>query len=372
MTRPRKVVFVLFGMQGGGAQRVVTRILALLDRSRFTPSLVLFQKEGAFLSHVAPDVPVLDCGRYGHGGRWLWLRNFVRFLRREDPDLIVSFLWFSNLVTIVARAAAGVRAGLVVSERLSVSGAREGALEDVARRIGIFLLYRAADRVTPNSLSTRDQLVQRYRLPARKVVAIPNPLDIDSIVAKSADPHALRVSGNGSPVVAAMGRLVPQKGFDTLVRSLPLLRHPCRLLVMGEGNSEGHLRALSATMGVGDRVDFPGFVPNPYPALSGASVFVLPSRFEGFPNALVEAMALGVPCVSTRCPTGPEEIISDGVDGLLVPVDDPVALAGAIDRLLGDAALRSRLGAAGRERARMLDAPRIVRRYEALFDEVAR
>jgi glycosyltransferase involved in cell wall biosynthesis len=365
-------MFVIFGMQGGGAQRVVARILALLDRNRFSPSLVLFQGKGAFLSLIPPDVTVLDCGRYGHGGRLAWFGNFVRFCRREDPALIVSFLWFSNLVTILARAVAGIHAGLVVSERLSVSGAREGFLEDVARRIGIFFLYRVADRVTPNSDATREQLVGRYHLSPRKVIAIPNPLDINSIVSRSLEKDALRIGENTPPAIVAMGRLVWQKGFDTLLRSLPGIKHPCRLLILGEGEDEDALRALSSKLGVDNRVSFTGFLSNPYPTLSAASVFVLSSRFEGFPNALLEAMSLGVPSVSTRCPSGPEEIITDGVNGFLVPVEDPVALAGAIDRLLGDPELRSKMGCAGRESVQTLDAPNIVRRYEALFEEVAR
>lgn len=372
MKRPRKIMFVIFGMQGGGAQRVVARILALLDRNRFTPSLVLFQGEGAFLSLVPPDVTVLDCERYGHGGRWAWFGNFVRFCRREDPDVIVSFLWFSNLVTILARAVAGIRAGLVVSERLSISGAREGFLEDIARRIGIFFLYRAADRVTPNSDATREQFVRRYRLSPQKVITILNPLDIDSIVSRSLEKDTLRIEENSLPVIIAMGRLVRQKGFDILLRSLPVIKHPCLLFILGEGEDEGALRSLSARLGVENRVTFTGFLSNPYPTLSAASVFVLSSRFEGFPNALLEAMSLGVPCVSTRCPSGPEEIITDGVNGFLVPVDDPGALAGAIDQFLGNPALRSIMGCAGREHVQTLDAPKIVRMYEALFEEVAR
>jgi GalNAc-alpha-(1->4)-GalNAc-alpha-(1->3)-diNAcBac-PP-undecaprenol alpha-1,4-N-acetyl-D-galactosaminyltransferase len=168
-----------------------------------------------------------------------------------------------------------------------------------------------------------------------------------------------------------MGRLSRQKGFDILIRAMAEVRSRARLVLIGEGPEEGMLRDLAARVGVSERVAFTGFLANPYPALAGASVFALPSRYEGFPNALVEAMSLGVPCVASRCPTGPEEIVTDGVDGILVPVEDPRALAAAVNRLLDDAALRDRLGRAARERARVYDAPEVVRRFEALLDEVA-
>lgn len=171
-------------------------------------------------------------------------------------------------------------------------------------------------------------------------------------------------------MIVGMGRLGREKGFDLLVRASAAVRHPFRVVLLGEGVEENSLRELVKNLGIGDRVEFAGFRKNPFPYLQKASVFVLPSRYEGFPNSLLEAMALGVACVATRCPTGPEEIIMDGENGLLVPVEDPTALANAIDRLLGDTELRDRLGRAARERAREFDAVRILPRFEVLLEEV--
>lgn len=366
----KKVLFVLPSMDGGGAQRVVIRILRAIDRRKYSPRLILLQGKGVFLSQVPPDVPILELGQYGGGGRLMWMGNFVRVLRRERPDAVLSFLWFANSASVIARFMARSPSALVLSERISLERTSEGVLDDLLRRAGFRLLYPAADRVVPNTEAMRRQLLERYAFAADKVVAIPNPLDIDEILAKAEEGRDVRRGGGGMPLVAGMGRFVPQKGFDLLIRAMALSRTAFRLIVLGEGSDEGRLRSLAGELGVSGRVDFAGFQANPYARLRDASVFVLPSRFEGFPNALVEAMALGIPCVSTRCPTGPEEIITDGVDGLLAPVEDPAAIAGAIDRLLDDAALRERLGRAGRERVREYDAPRIVRRFEALIDEV--
>ncbi len=369
--RKTRVLFVIGLLAGGGAERVVVRILRRLDRRRFEPALLLIEKQGRFLADVPADVPVLDCGRRAAGGRLAWIARFVRFLRRERPDVMVSFLWFPNIVAAVARYLSGVPCRLILSERLTIEGSREGFVAELVRRTAIRLLYRSADRIVPNSAATGRQLVDRFGIPERKVAVMPNPLDIDAIVALSGEGSGARPDVEAAPVVAGMGRLSRQKGFDILIRAMADVRSRARLVLIGEGPEEGTLRDLAARVGVSERVAFTGFLANPYPALAGASVFALPSRYEGFPNALVEAMSLGVPCVASRCPTGPEEIVTDGVDGILVPVEDPRALAAAVNRLLDDAALRDRLGRAARERARAYDAPEVVQRFEALLDEVA-
>ncbi len=366
----KKVLFVLPSLDGGGAQRVVIRLLRMFDRRKYAPQLVLIEREGVFLSEVPPDVPVFDLGRYGAGGRLKWLGRFASLVRDEKPDAILSFLWFANSASVLARFMARSGCALLLSERLSIEGATEGVLDDLVRRVALSLLYPSADRIVPNTEAMRRQLLARHPYGAAKVVAIPNPIGVDEIVAMAGPGEEGAGADDAAPLVAGMGRLVPQKGFDLLIRAMALSRTPFRLVLLGKGSEEERLRGLARGLGIAARVEFAGFQCNPYVRLRKASVFVLPSRFEGFPNALVEAMALGVPCVSTRCPTGPEEIVTDGVDGLLVPAEDPAAIAVAIDRLLGDAALRGRLGRAGRERVGEYEAGRIVRRFEALVDEV--
>ena len=366
---PKKVFFVLHYLAGGGTERVVVRILHSLDRTRFHPFLVLFEKKGVYLKELPRDVRIFDLDRYGSGGRFGWIYRFAKLIRKENPDVLFSFLWFVNMVTIVARILSRVRCRLIISERVSISEAREGFLEDILRRAGILFLYPLADRIVPNSETMRKQMVGRTGLSATKVVTIPNPVDVDRIEAKAREEKATISERNSLPLVIGMGRLTPQKGFDLLIRSMTFSRLPFRLMLIGEGDGHGRLQELSLTLGLAERVVFTGFQSNPYPFLASSTVFALSSRFEGFPNALVEAMTLGIPCVSTRCPTGPEEIITDGIDGLLVPMEDPRALAGAIDRLLGDETLRKRVGSAGKERVREFDVSRIVRRIESLIEE---
>jgi glycosyltransferase involved in cell wall biosynthesis len=137
-------------------------------------------------------------------------------------------------------------------------------------------------------------------------------------------------------VILGAGRLQRQKDFPTLLRAFARLRQrrPCRLLILGEGSGRAELEQLIAALGIGADVDLPGFQPAPYPFMRAASLFVLSSAWEGSPNVLTEAMALGTPVVATDCPSGPAEILAGGRFGALVPVGDDVALADAMARTL--------------------------------------
>jgi len=365
-----KVAFLVHALSGGGTERVVSRVLRHLDRTRFRPVLILIEKKGVFLEDVPPDVPVLDCGRYTDGKRWGWVRTFAGILKAERPDVLASFLWYANAFAVLGRYLSGAKMRLILSERSTVVGSREGFLEETLRRLDIRFLYCAADRILVNSESLRSQFVERFGFPREKVCTIHNPLDLKGIVALAAAGGDRGSGSNRGATVVGMGRFTREKGFDILIRAMGRVRNPAKLLLLGEGREESRLRYLARDLGVAEKVDFPGFRRNPFPELREATVFVLPSRYEGFPNGLAEAMALGVPCVATRCRTGPEELISDGGNGLLVPVESPESMAEAIDRLLGDPALGERLGAAARISAQRYDAGKIVRQYESLIESV--
>jgi glycosyltransferase involved in cell wall biosynthesis len=163
--------------------------------------------------------------------------------------------------------------------------------------------------------------------------------------------------------ILGMGRLARQKGFDILIEAFARLahRHPCwDLVIYGEGPERRALERMRDEYGLGERVAMPGLIADPREAFRRSDLFVLPSRYEGFPNALLEAMASGLPVVASRCPSGPAEIIEDARTGLLVPPEDPSALAAAIEKLMLDEKLRFSLGAAAREVREKYSTDRIV------------
>jgi glycosyltransferase involved in cell wall biosynthesis len=136
----------------------------------------------------------------------------------------------------------------------------------------------------------------------------------------------------GPPIVLAAGRLHRQKGFDILLEAFAIARAQvdCRLVILGEGQERVSLLAAAERLGLAYDIDMPGFAENPFPLMARAGTFVLSSRWEGFPNALVEAMACGAPVIATDCPSGPREILSDGRYGALIPPENPQALGLAL------------------------------------------
>jgi glycosyltransferase involved in cell wall biosynthesis len=191
-------------------------------------------------------------------------------------------------------------------------------------------------------------------------------------------PNALPALGGGvasldAPVVVAAGRLTGQKGFDLLIQAFALVlrEEPSwKLRIYGDGSARGELARLISELGVGSNVSLMGTTTDIGSELASASVFALSSRFEGFGMVIVEAMSKGLPVVSFNCPRGPAEIISDGVDGLLVPNGDVDAFAAALLSVIRSRSMRERMGAAGLEKALTFSPDRIGERWDELLDSL--
>lgn len=370
---PRKLLLVLPSLGGGGAERASIDLLRGIRRDKFEPSLALFEHSGRFLQQVPPDVRIHDLhGKNQYDVRLVWRLSLL--LRQEKPDIVLSVLRYANLVTLLARPLCGTDARVVVNEQ-NLPSAEFAAFGGAAVKSWVLrTLYPSADLVTAISHGIARELTSLYRLPQEKVQVIHNPVDVTRVLTLAEEParYAWLQSAPGvaeTPVLVAAGRLHPQKGFPHLVRAFAAVRRvrPCRLLILGEGPERGSLEKLVAELGLCDDVALPGFDENPYSAMRRATAFVLSSLYEGFGNVLVEALAVGAPVISTRCPVGPDEIIADGVTGLLVPPADDEALAQSILRILDDPELRQKLAANGPARAADFALERSVTQYESAF-----
>ena len=256
-------------------------------------------------------------------------------LRRSQPDVAISFIDTSNVLTLMASWRLGFP--VIVGERNDPRQHSIGPTWNLLRS----LLYRYASAVVIQSSQILDWASRHVE--RNNVYVIPNPTNPElKRSVKASNRH-----GAGHTVVA-VGRLARQKGFDLLIPAFGCCaaKHVgWSLVIVGEGEERTHLEILAATIGIADRVKLIGTVRNPFPLLREADLFVLSSRYEGFPNVLVEAMACGLPVISTDCPTGPSEIIRNDMDGVLVPLNDVEALTAAMDRLMADPMERQRLAA---------------------------
>ena len=303
-----------------------------------------------------------------------WLSALTRYLRRSGPDLCLV----SPAYLVPFAAAAGRLSGRpVVPWEQSFLGL-ELRIEDVNPRLRVIpSLERLTRRWTPVlaavSRDVGDHVVRevlRGPLGRDGVFLLPNPVDADE-VARLARPADLPRSGLQ---LCGVGRLVRQKGFDVLIEALAIARPDLgkewELLVLGEGPQRATLERLIRARGLGERVLLPGAVRNPYPSLVKADVFVHPARWEPFGVALLEALALGVAVVTTDAPGGNREILADGAHGVLVPPEDPDALASAILTLARDPARRRRLAAGGPDRAATFSPPTVAARALELLERL--
>lgn len=293
--------------------------------------LVMNMAEGPYLSEVPKEVRIIDLKTKKIAAG---LPKLISYLRQERPTVLLSFLHYPNEIAILAKHLAFVDTKVMVSERnaLSMQAGNEPSSEKWSG-ISSRLLYPFADGILANSYGVAHDLTKVTGIPQKRIKIIYNPTITNHIFEKSQQvlDHSWLQPGE-LPVVLGLGRLDPQKNFSTLIEAFAkvLETKPCRLIILGKGREKAELQALIKELNLENYVALPGFVNNPYPYLKKAAVFVLSSLWEGLPNVLIEALALGTPVVSTNCPCGPAEILDNGKYGSLVPVGDSQAMARAI------------------------------------------
>ena len=287
------------------------------------------------------------------------VRRLTHILRAESPDVVVSFLNYTNILVLLACRGLGLP--VVVSERLDPRVHRLDLFWGTLRR----WLYPAA-KVLVNQTEAAASWFRPWMGDRIRIIA--NPV-LEPDLGDGAPEIVLEI-----PSLVAMGRLHPQKGFDTLLEAMAIVhrRRPAlKLTVLGEGHQRPELETLRDRLGLNGVVSFPGRVKNPYRVLAQAEAFVLSSVTEGFPNVLCEAMAVGLPVISTRCPSGPEEIITAGVSGMLVPVGDAEAMAAAILELGQDEARRTAMGREARAIVERFSLESILAAWEEVLVDAA-
>lgn len=362
-----RITFTISTLECGGAERVLVNISETLHQRGYQVSVItLYGRDHDFyslspgISRVALDLAKITRSPfhalYNNIRRILTLRQVIN---ASNPDIIISFQNRMNMLVLLAIQ--GMDLPVIIVE----------AVDPASADIGFWL--RRLQRWTyplAACLSSPSTGVDRCFdwVPASKRVVIHNPITKSARTAQSAPKSIFRHSERRH--VAAMGRLASEKGFDLLLEAFSRIaqQNPnWDLIIMGEGEKRVELETQMRELGLEERATLLGRVSDPFPVLRAADLFVLSSRSEAFGNVLVEAMACDLPVISFDCPSGPRDIIRDGMNGALVPPENVGALAAAIDRLMNNDAERQRLVASARESIYRFDVETIADQWERLI-----
>ena len=298
--------------------------------------LVVVAVEGEHVDTVPHGVRVVELGVSRTATSPVALRRYVR---ESGTPVIISALHHANLAVLLSRRLFRLPVRIVPTIHNTLSGERARARSPIVRFQHAFMdaCYGWADRIVAVSEGVAEDFRRTTGVREGRVETIYNPVITEALRAQARERPDHPWFAPGAPdVVVAVGRLARQKDFATLLRafSRASAAADARLMILGEGPERPALERLAAELGIAERVEMPGFVPQPYAFLGHARLYVMSSAWEGLPTALIEALAVGVPIVSTDCPSGPREILRDGAYGRLVPVGDPDAMAAAISEAL--------------------------------------
>jgi GalNAc-alpha-(1->4)-GalNAc-alpha-(1->3)-diNAcBac-PP-undecaprenol alpha-1,4-N-acetyl-D-galactosaminyltransferase len=360
-----RIAFVIPSLGAGGAERVATLLANEWSANGHAITLVTFNTLGTepfFALDPGVFLRTLSASATSRGlsaklgtnvARVSRLRSVLRDLR---PDVVVAFMTEANVIAL--SASRGLEVPVVISERNQPERPGLGRAHKLARR----LTYPLASAIVLQTDAIASWARARFRTP---IHVIPNPVCLG--------PGNTRRKDGDVQWLISLGRLAHQKGFDILIKSFAAVasKHPkWRLVIYGEGPDRPLLERLRAESGSSDHILLPGLTRDPAEALSRASLFVLPSRFEGYPNALLEALAQGLPVLATACPGGTVEILANGVHGMLVRSDDVTAMTTALDTMLSAPDLRDAYAWMGRRAVTGLEVAIVGKRWLDLFAEL--
>jgi len=370
-TRSRlKVLFVtltLGGKSGGGAEKVLINLANALDRNRFQAVIASLVRGNTYEAMVLRHVGVIKLD--------IQYAFFLPFalaglIRRVRPDVVLTTLSAPNLIAGLIKSFYKTRVNIIAREINILSIITR---KFTHKRIIDYLytyFYRKLDKIVCQSQDMKNDLFENYNIQSEKLVVIHNPVDMDQIRRQTEAKSQL--FGNDRINLLSVGRLAYQKGFDLMIKVLAKLDNNYVLTILGEGEERLRLESLAKALRVEKRICMPGFTLNPYAYMYAADLFILPSRYEGFPNVVLEANACGTPVVAFASPGGVNEIIVEGENGWLVPPGDIEGMARKITDVVMDESKRPAREQVRRSVVSRFDLPVIANRYEALFESVVK
>ncbi len=357
------IAFVIYSLSSGGAERVVS-ILANELSKKYTVVIITFKKVSPFYP-LSPDVKLFHCVDFVPPSKnisqalrsnYILLKAIKTYLKREKVNLVIGFLTSANVLSVLAAKIRNIP--VIICERNN----------PFITRLPLF--WRILKKVTyPKAtfLIVQTEKIKSYykvSIDASKLKILPNPIAPSLTLTRN--PNALR-----ERVILNVGRLNPQKAQDALIKAFAAIKHSgWKLHIVGRGLKEEEYRKLISALNLEETVELLPPTKQIHDHYNTASIFAFTSLFEGFPNALIEAMHFGMACVSTDCPTGPSELIEHGVNGFLIPVNDQEELEKHLQRLVDDEELRNRFGEQARESVERFESEEILGSWKMLIAEV--
>lgn len=319
------ILFILPDLETGGAERIVTTIANNLPRERFEPKILLLRKEGGYLEFLKDDVEIIDIKtpRIRHS-----LKPIIKEIRKRKPDIVFSgfgevnaylalFIKFFPKIKFIARETN------VVSKHVNRKEIRF-----------FYKFYNNYDEIICQSDDMQNDLIENFKIKKEKLIKINNPVDFDFINEKLATSEKPGSFKDDFKNIVAIGNLSSRKGFDNLLKVFIHLKNEKILLhILGDGRDKELLHQMKKDLGL-ENVIFHGQQKNPYQFLKFAELFILSSRYEGFPNVLLEAGACGTYSLANNCPGGITEIIQLGINGEISNIENHEEFAGNILRSL--------------------------------------
>jgi GalNAc-alpha-(1->4)-GalNAc-alpha-(1->3)-diNAcBac-PP-undecaprenol alpha-1,4-N-acetyl-D-galactosaminyltransferase len=349
-----RIFLICVSLKAGGTERIVS-MLANHFVGQHEVDVILFSPKNPFYKLNSRVRLWQFSGKCPGLWRALYYPRVARFIRsivkERKPDVLLSF---GELISPFVRVASS---GLGVKVFVFNRGSPFRSLRGISGWVNP-LIYPFTDGVVVQTEQAVTILKNRYRFCQFRV--IPNPVEIPSVV------PPLRVREKVAVYIGSIGRL---KNQESLIRSFATTKAGAnwKLYFVGDGPDRRRLEALVEQIGLSTRIRFLGERSDVAQILFNAQIFAFTSLSEGFPNALAEALAAGCACISYDCPTGPSELIEDGINGLLVPVGDQAAFARGLDQLMDDLDLRTRLSRAARAHIQQFASEHIFEQYEQLI-----
>ena len=357
MTKVRKknILFIMPNMHCGGSEKVCLTIVNNISRDKFVPKLVLVKKTGMNVSNISKDVEIIDLNS---NKVTFAVLKIIRAIWREKPDVVFAGASHLNLLIAIIKPLLPKNIKYIARESSIVSiNNKTTKWRYIFNYLYEKILCRF-DKIICQSQYMKCDLHENYDISNDKMIVINNPVDIDGVIEKSCEEHKGNIS------IVAVGRLSKEKGYDLLLQALKYITADIHIAVIGGGPERKNLIDLSVQYEIADKINFLGELSNPYPYMKQAKFLILSSRFEGFPNVVLEAHACGTPVLSFNCPGGISEIIIDGVNGKLVENGNCEALGEVIDYMLNTMWDENKIMATAKNR---YDTSIIIPKYEKLF-----